>query len=256
MVRSIAVAENDPLVEVSLSTVVAYAAFIAAEHYLEVSGVMATVGAGIAAYHVGVEQHWWQGPTACAGGTIPSSFAEMQRMMSTPIVPCDKPAWTLLGISMAGYNAVFSLLFGAGVILLTSRSEAAGRRDTADIYYRRGLAYEKQDDYEKAIADYEKASRLDPNYTRFAETGLLAAVLTGSGHRHFADQLIHLVVDTHRVAGAAVYRVAEVRLGNRVDQLLERHFELLFPRRLLTREQRCLLGKEAAGGRCGPAGDR
>jgi CPA1 family monovalent cation:H+ antiporter len=47
MVRSIAVAENDPLVEVALSTVVAYAAFIAAEHYLGVSGVMATVGAGI-----------------------------------------------------------------------------------------------------------------------------------------------------------------------------------------------------------------
>lgn len=47
MVRSIALADNDPLVEVALSTVVAYAAFIAAEHYLHVSGVMATVGAGI-----------------------------------------------------------------------------------------------------------------------------------------------------------------------------------------------------------------
>lgn len=47
MVRSIAVAEDDPLVEVALSTVVAYAAFIAAEHYLHVSGVMATVGAGV-----------------------------------------------------------------------------------------------------------------------------------------------------------------------------------------------------------------
>ncbi|MEE8398158.1 MAG: sodium:proton antiporter, partial [Desulfobacterales bacterium] len=47
MVSSIALADNDPLVQVSLSTVVAYAAFIAAEHYLHVSGVMATVGAGI-----------------------------------------------------------------------------------------------------------------------------------------------------------------------------------------------------------------
>lgn len=46
MIRSIAVAEDDPLVEVALSTVVAYAAFIAADHYLHVSGVMATVGAG------------------------------------------------------------------------------------------------------------------------------------------------------------------------------------------------------------------
>jgi len=47
MVRSIALSDNDPLVQVSLSTVVAYAAFIAADHYLHVSGVMAVVGAGI-----------------------------------------------------------------------------------------------------------------------------------------------------------------------------------------------------------------
>lgn len=47
MIRSIALADDDPLVEVALSTVVAYAAFIAADHYLHVSGVMATVGAGV-----------------------------------------------------------------------------------------------------------------------------------------------------------------------------------------------------------------
>ena len=47
MVRSIALAQDDALVEVALSTVVAYTAFIAAEHYLHVSGVMATVGAGV-----------------------------------------------------------------------------------------------------------------------------------------------------------------------------------------------------------------
>ena len=47
MVRTIGLAEDEPIVEVALSTVVAYAAFIAAEHYLQVSGVMATVGAGV-----------------------------------------------------------------------------------------------------------------------------------------------------------------------------------------------------------------
>jgi CPA1 family monovalent cation:H+ antiporter len=47
MIRSIALADDDPLVEVALSTVVAYAAFIVADHYLHVSGVMATVGAGL-----------------------------------------------------------------------------------------------------------------------------------------------------------------------------------------------------------------
>lgn len=47
MIRSIALAHDEPLVEVAISTVVAYTAFIAAEHYLHVSGVMATVGAGV-----------------------------------------------------------------------------------------------------------------------------------------------------------------------------------------------------------------
>ena len=47
MVRTIGLARDEPIVEVALSTVVAYAAFIAAEHYLHVSGVMATVGAGV-----------------------------------------------------------------------------------------------------------------------------------------------------------------------------------------------------------------
>jgi disulfide bond formation protein DsbB len=32
--------------------------------------------------------------------------------MGTEFVPCDKVAWSLFGISMAGYNALFSLLFG------------------------------------------------------------------------------------------------------------------------------------------------
>jgi CPA1 family monovalent cation:H+ antiporter len=47
MIRTIALAEDQPVVEVTLSTVVAYAAFIVADHYLGVSGVMATVGAGL-----------------------------------------------------------------------------------------------------------------------------------------------------------------------------------------------------------------
>ena len=47
MVVVLRFADDDPLVEVALSTVVAYAAFVFADHFLHVSGVMATVGAGI-----------------------------------------------------------------------------------------------------------------------------------------------------------------------------------------------------------------
>lgn len=40
-------AEDDPLVEIALSTVLAYTAFVVAHHYLDVSGIMAVVGAGL-----------------------------------------------------------------------------------------------------------------------------------------------------------------------------------------------------------------
>jgi CPA1 family monovalent cation:H+ antiporter len=42
-------AEDDPLIEIALSMVLAYAAFAVADHYLGVSGILAVVGAGLVA---------------------------------------------------------------------------------------------------------------------------------------------------------------------------------------------------------------
>jgi len=47
MVSSLRLASDDPLIQVALSTVVAYMAFIVADHYLHVSGVMSTLAAGL-----------------------------------------------------------------------------------------------------------------------------------------------------------------------------------------------------------------
>jgi disulfide bond formation protein DsbB len=73
-------------------------------------------GAGIAFYHVGVEQHWFAGPTACTstiGGTA-TTVEELQRqLMQTPPVMCDQIQWSLFGISLAGWNLVASLLLAA-----------------------------------------------------------------------------------------------------------------------------------------------
>ncbi len=76
------------------------------------------VDAGIALYHVGVEQQWWQGPTACSSGAVGEGSVEdlLKQVADSRVVRCDEPAWTLLGISMAGYNIAYALglgLFGA-----------------------------------------------------------------------------------------------------------------------------------------------
>lgn len=49
-------------------------------------------------------------------------------------------AWIVTEVGFEGtQRALFSMLFGASVILLTARLEAAGRPDAADIYFRRNL---------------------------------------------------------------------------------------------------------------------
>ena len=45
--RLINLSRNEPLIQVALSTITAYTAFIVADHYIGVSGVMSTLGAGI-----------------------------------------------------------------------------------------------------------------------------------------------------------------------------------------------------------------
>ena len=77
-------------------------------------GLAFLTGMGIAGFHVGVEQGWWQGTAGCQAPAFdPTASVEEMReaLMNTEFVPCDKVAWSLFGISMAGYNAIFSLIF-------------------------------------------------------------------------------------------------------------------------------------------------
>lgn len=79
------------------------------------AGLVFLAGAGIAFFHVGVEQHWWAGTSACGatGGPITSLEDLRRQLEAAPIVRCDEPAWTMLGISMAGYNMLGSLALAA-----------------------------------------------------------------------------------------------------------------------------------------------
>lgn len=67
------------------------------------------IDSGIAVYHVGVEHHWWE--SACVGGVNPeanSADALKALLAGPPPVPCDRVPWSIFGISMAGYNAMFA----------------------------------------------------------------------------------------------------------------------------------------------------
>lgn len=68
--------------------------------------------AGIGVYHVGVEQKLWQGPTSCTGFDISQMSPDqlMNAINAAPLVRCDEIAWSMFGISMAGYNVILSVI--------------------------------------------------------------------------------------------------------------------------------------------------
>ncbi len=92
---------------------------------LVVLGVAALCGAALGVYHAGVEWGLWAGPTDCTGSLsdLKSGGSLYDQLDSIRIVPCDRAAWRFLGISLAGYNALISLLMAglAGFGLLPAK---------------------------------------------------------------------------------------------------------------------------------------
>ena len=64
----------------------------------------------LAAYHAGVEYHWWPGPTACTGGLTGSLDVNdlVKTLDSVKVVRCDEVQLRIAGLSLAGWNVVAS----------------------------------------------------------------------------------------------------------------------------------------------------
>jgi disulfide bond formation protein DsbB len=87
-----------------------------------VLAIVFLVGAGIAFYHVGVEQHWFAGPSACTasdGGAASVDALRAQLLGKQPVM-CDQVQWSLFGISLAGWNLLASMAM-AGFCAMTIR---------------------------------------------------------------------------------------------------------------------------------------
>jgi disulfide bond formation protein DsbB len=71
--------------------------------------------AGLGTYHAGVEWKFWPGPTECTGpvGNLGSAGNLLQRLDTVKVIRCDEVQWTFLGLSLAGYNVLISLLMAA-----------------------------------------------------------------------------------------------------------------------------------------------
>lgn len=92
---------------------------------LALAGVAVLIGAGVAAFHVGVEQQWWAGTKACGAGFTgfgQGGVADLrEQLLNRPMVRCDQVAWSMLGISMAGWNGLVALAAGIGALYIVVR---------------------------------------------------------------------------------------------------------------------------------------
>jgi disulfide bond formation protein DsbB len=81
-----------------------------------ICGLVFVVGAGIAGYHLGVEQKWWL--SECSG-TI-SEIINLQdlraSLMQKAEKSCNDVDWALFGISIATYNVIGSSVLGLASI--------------------------------------------------------------------------------------------------------------------------------------------
>jgi disulfide bond formation protein DsbB len=72
-----------------------------------------------ASYHVGVEQKWFAGPTACTASAAGNSAGAMtleqmkQQILGTAPVMCDRVQWSVFGVSLAGWNLLASIIMTA-----------------------------------------------------------------------------------------------------------------------------------------------
>ncbi len=71
--------------------------------------------AGLAFYHTGVEQGWFEGLAACAAAAeTPDTLEDLRAQLFAAAPPrCDEVPWSLFGVSMAGYNFLYSAALAA-----------------------------------------------------------------------------------------------------------------------------------------------
>ena len=92
--------------------------------------VVFATGVAFAFYHVGVEQHWFAGPSACtaqAGGALTLEDMKRQILGTAPVL-CDKVQWALFGVSLAGWNLLASLAMAAICAAVFGRTRRAAPR--------------------------------------------------------------------------------------------------------------------------------
>ncbi len=88
-----------------------------AQVWTALAGLAILTSGLIGGFHAGVEYGWWEGITGCS--TLASNIDVMDPA-AAPLIRCDVAPWTLLDISLAGFNFLISSLAGAAILALSA----------------------------------------------------------------------------------------------------------------------------------------
>lgn len=92
-------------------------------------------GALISVYHAGAEWKYWDGPTTCGSLILKSGLDATDLLLAiqnTRMVSCTEPAFRILGISLAGLNAIICV--SVVVLLLLSLFPAVSGKNFSNTY--------------------------------------------------------------------------------------------------------------------------
>jgi disulfide bond formation protein DsbB len=93
------------------------------------------ISTALGVHHAGIEWQWWPGPASCSaaggwGGASATLEELMAQLSAAPVVRCDAAPWTLFGLSLAGYNTLFS--FGLLALSVAGLKQTTGNKGSPD----------------------------------------------------------------------------------------------------------------------------
>ncbi|MEP3052135.1 MAG: disulfide bond formation protein B [Erythrobacter sp.] len=96
-----------------------------ARRFVIVLAGLAIISSGlIGGFHAGVEYGWWEGITGCATAPIAApGTSAIDAILDAPLVRCDIAPWNLFGISLAGWNFLFSCVGGIAIVGMALKQE-------------------------------------------------------------------------------------------------------------------------------------
>ena len=96
---------------------------------LAIAAAALAVDAGLAAYHVAIEQGWVALPESCAAVGHATTIEELRQQLQAAPAHCDQVSFQFLGLSLAAWNLGYAALLFLLAVAMLMRGGSATEQD-------------------------------------------------------------------------------------------------------------------------------